>query len=138
MPTINLTKKNKIFKKTLPDDTALHRLCRRTELIDSLSEFNDAIVALDPDKITDAESNLRPHILKKILYKSGLNIGSLDNYESTLNKVVNIRNAIAHGAQRRGIKKIDYDEYEKTVHNTEDGVKKIILNAVKVSEYLEK
>lgn len=133
-----LDRKGKIFKKILPDDTALHRLCRRTEFIDSLPEYNNAIVTLDPDKITDAESNLRPNILKKILYKSGLDIGALDTYEPTLNKVVNIRNAIAHGAQRRGIKKIDYEEYEAAVHNTEDGVKKIILNAVEISKYLEK
>ncbi|MDH2016214.1 MAE_28990/MAE_18760 family HEPN-like nuclease [Pseudomonas juntendi] len=132
-----LDRKGKIFKQILPDDTALHRLCRRAEFIDSLTDFNEAVVRLDPDKITDAESNLRPHVLKKILYKSGLNIDSINAYESLLSRVVNVRNAIAHGAQRRGITLIDYEAYESAIHQTEDCVRNIIINAVNISEYLQ-
>ncbi|HTN30373.1 MAG TPA: MAE_28990/MAE_18760 family HEPN-like nuclease [Pseudomonas sp.] len=132
-----LDRKGKFFRNTLPDDTALHRLCRRTEFIDSMSDLNEAIVKLDPDKITDAESNLKPHILKKILYKSGLNAESVNNYEPLLSKVVNIRNAIAHGAQRGGIKPADFINYENAIHQTEECIKNIILKAVELAEYLE-
>lgn len=131
-----LDRKGRVFKKLLPDDTALHRLCRRTEFIDSMSEFDEVIVKLDPERITDAESNLRPNILKKILYKSGLNIEAIKAHETLISKVVNLRNSIAHGAQRRGIRPSDFNDYETAIYKTEDQIRNIIIKAVQLREYL--
>lgn len=131
-----LDRKGKIFKKTLPDDSNLHRLCRRTEFIDSLDNFNNLVVKLDVEKVTDVESNLWPHVLKKILYRSGLNTEAFQNEEGELSRLVNKRNAIAHGAQRSGVSSVDFAKYETAVNTTKDKIKNMILNAALISEYL--
>lgn len=131
-----LDRKGKIFKKTLPDDSTLHRLCRRTEFIDSLDNFNNLVVKLDVEKVTDVESNLWPHVLKKILYRSGLNTEAFQNEEGELSRLVNRRNAIAHGAQRAGVSMVDFEKYENAVNTTKEKIKNMILNAASICEYL--
>ena len=131
-----LDRKGKIFKKSLPDDSNLHRLCRRTEFIDSLENFNNIVVKLDVEKVTDVESNLWPHVLKKILYRSGLDTEAFQSEEGELSRLVNRRNAIAHGAQRSGVSAIDFANYETAVHTTKEKIKNMILNAASISEFL--
>lgn len=131
-----LDRKGKIFKKILPDDSTLHRLCRRTEFIESLDNFNDLVVKLDVEKVTDVESNLWPHVLKKILYRSGLNTEAFQNEEGDLSRLVNRRNAIAHGAQRTGVSTVDFEKYEIAVNTTKEKIKNMILNAASICEYL--
>lgn len=131
-----LDRKGKIFKKTLPDDSSLHRLCRRSEFIDSLENFNNTIVKLEVEKVIDTESNLWPHVLKKILYKSGLDTEAFASEEHNLSRLVNRRNAIAHGAQKAGISQQDFEQYESSVSVTKEKIKSMIINAASLCQYL--
>lgn len=131
-----LDRKGKIFKKTLPDDSSLHRLCRRSEFIDSLENFNNTIVKLEVEKVIDMESNLWPHVLKKILYKSGLDTEAFTSEEQNISRLVNRRNAIAHGAQKAGVSQNDFEQYESSVSVTKEKIKSMIISAASLCQYL--
>ena len=50
-----------------------------------------------PDNVVDTESNLRAVVLKKILFQLGLNYSSVDPHSNTIERLLGVRNAIAHG-----------------------------------------
>src|SRR5574337_1061994 len=58
------------FKRELPDDTTLHRFARDREFLEQYVEFEKRLVSI-PDEVIDIESNLKPIVLRKILYRLG-------------------------------------------------------------------
>ena len=101
----NPQNKSPLFKKTLPDDTEIHKFFRRVEFVGMLDDIDNQTVNI-PDEIVDTESNLKPIIIKKILYQLGLPYEKL-NF-GKINKLLGFRNAIAHGAMKDGVKEQDY------------------------------
>ncbi|ENM8380946.1 TPA: MAE_28990/MAE_18760 family HEPN-like nuclease [Vibrio alginolyticus] len=106
----NKDKKSKIFKKTLPDETHIHRLSRQVEFVESFSLVNDLTVIV-PDGYINTESNVGKQVLEKLLYQVGLEYDDLKHTYGSLNKLLNTRNDIAHGKKKYGINDEDYTNY---------------------------
>ena len=130
-------KKERIFKRPLPSGDALHRLARRREFVESLPDFR-ATTARMPDDTVDTESNLWPIVLQKNLYRLGLQHDAFSSHDSTIRKLLNRRNDIAHGAQRDGLKSDIYLELERAVFRIMDDFMALILDSLKNTEYKKK
>jgi hypothetical protein len=82
--------------KNLPEDRGLHLVAREQTFVEKYEEL--AAQAVDiPDKLVDMRSNMTSLVLKRNLYVLGLDYPSVDKHSGTINKLVNKRNAIAHG-----------------------------------------
>ncbi len=112
----NLDRKNKFFKKELPEDENLHRFSRRVDFLEEINGFINNVICID-DSTINTESNLRSVVLKKNLYKIGLPISMIDEYAKDIDALVNRRNSIAHGDSKSGIEEAEYVKWElKTYH----------------------
>lgn len=131
----NPDKKCDIFRKTLPEDSQLHRFARDREFLERISEISSLDVSLD-DNLIDTESNLKPEILQKILYRLGLPHSTFDNLNGQINKLLNCRNTIAHGEKRAGISKETYDSLKEDVFFIINEVKREIMKSLKNKSYL--
>jgi hypothetical protein len=107
-------KKNRIFKSALPSDEKLHRLTRERDFLQQMSEFGGRVLQISPD-IVDTESNLKPVVLRKLLFLVGLDHALCDPWEGKLNMLLHRRNNIAHGAERIGVSSTVYKEVEDAV-----------------------
>lgn len=133
----NETKKDPRFKKLLPEDSKLHKYSRQISFVDEFTNFLTEIVAI-PEDVVDTESNLKPIVLKKMLYRLGFPLDKIDISEHTINKLLNYRNNISHGSQKLGIQEADYESLEKDVLNLMESIRKIINNAIYEESFLEK
>jgi hypothetical protein len=131
----NSEKKSDIFRRSLPDDSQLHRFARDREFLERISEIDHLVVLLD-DKIIDTESNLKPVVLQKILYRLGLPYDKFDNLRGQINKLLNYRNKIAHGEMKDGIPEKEYISLRDDVFFIMDEVKREIMNALENRKYL--
>lgn len=127
-------RKCKIFKRELPDDKNIHRNFRQVDLLIQLSEFLDESLKLE-DTIIDTESNLKSHILRKNLFRIGINHEAFKEHEKNIDMLVNLRNSIAHGSERMGIKETDYEKLEKSVLEIMDGSILILIDQLKNEKY---
>ncbi|MDC6108689.1 MAE_28990/MAE_18760 family HEPN-like nuclease [Serratia rubidaea] len=100
--------KNRIFKKVLPDDSHLHRICRYEEFFEKISNVMDETIFIE-DGYVNTESNVGKEVLQKLLYQVGLSHTSLNNVIGPLTRLKNKRNDISHGVNKA---KIEYDEYK--------------------------
>ncbi|WP_159726254.1 MAE_28990/MAE_18760 family HEPN-like nuclease [Sphingobacterium sp. 18053] len=131
----NPDSKCRVFARALPDDSKLHRFSRDIEFLDRTTDFENIIVKI-PDNIIDVESNLKPNVLKKILYKLGLDHNLFTPYDATIHKLLGFRNKIAHGQIKEGINKNDFDEIRNAVFDVMTNVKSKIMDALTRQLYL--
>ncbi|MCG3671911.1 MAE_28990/MAE_18760 family HEPN-like nuclease [Aliarcobacter butzleri] len=110
-------RKNRVFKTTLPNDTNLHSVFRRADLIREFDNFMEERILLN-DEVVNTESNLWAHVLSKNLYILGINPDSFKHYNVDIDRLVNIRNSIAHGTERRGITEKSFEKLEKCIIKT--------------------
>ena len=125
-----------LFRRSLPDDTALHRYARDREFVENAADFGVRPIVLDPDKIIDTEENLKPIVLKKILFRLGLSPNLVDPWTSTIQELLKRRNDVAHGTARQGIDARDYNELEQAVWGVVDGLVSVVSSAVIEQQYL--
>lgn len=128
-------KYREIFKNSLPGEQKLQRFARQVDFVVNLDNFWDEIVFVSED-IADTESNLWPIVLKKILFRLGLPEQSFKTYEGHISRLVNMRNGVAHGRDKNGIKEDVYESIEKTVFDIIKGVIEVIIDALKSKRYL--
>ena len=131
------SKKSPYFRKDLPDDTKLHRYSRQVELVSSMEKLWKEIVVV-PETIVDTESNLKPIILRKILFLLGFQQNCLQEYEGQINHLLARRNNVAHGAQKEGLTKEQYEEIETVTLTIMEQVRKLILDALINKHYLKR
>lgn len=84
------------FRRTLPEDRELHMLWRERTFV----EAYDRIVALRveiPDRVVDTKANLSATVLKRNLYQLGLDYPAVDKHRASVDMLLGVRNAIAHG-----------------------------------------
>lgn len=132
----NESKKDSRFNKFLPEDTKLHKYSRQITFINEFSSFLSETVNL-PEDIVDTESNLKPIVLKKILYRLGFPFEEIDISENTINKLLSYRNAISHGSKKAGIDAPEYEELESSVRKLMNNIREIIINSIINASYLE-
>ena len=106
--------KSALFRRKLPHDAKLHRFCRERDFLEQLSEFEAQDVDIPVDEVVDTESNLKPVVLKKMLYRLGLDHDLADQWSGELNRLLALRNNIAHGASKRNIQSKEYTELRTT------------------------
>lgn len=97
------------------------------------SILNEAIVF---DMNINTKSNLDYGVLKELCLQFGINIDPFMEFESKLNKLVNIRNAIAHGENSFEIKIDKISEYMELVTQMMDKLYIEIYNFLKNKKYL--
>lgn len=124
------------FARQLPNDTALHRFAREREFIEVAWKIAHRSVQIDVDEVVDTESNLKPVVLKKILFRLGLDPDLVRPWERTIHILLNRRNDVAHGTARAGIEENEYTNLEQAVSSVVDDIVKAIFDAVVHKEYL--
>jgi RiboL-PSP-HEPN len=92
--------KHEAFRRTLPDDTQLHLAAREQAFIERYENISASTVEISDDVI-DTKSNLSPVVLKKMLFQLGLSYPAVEGHSGNIYKLLNIRNAIAHGDRLR-------------------------------------
>ncbi len=128
--------KCKDFAKALPDDTALHRFARDREFVEVAWQIAGRTVQINADDLVDTESNLKPVVLKKILYRLGLDAKLAEPWEGAIHQLLHRRNDIAHGTAKDGLEEQDYTSLERAVTLVVDDLVKAICAAVMKQEYL--
>lgn len=127
--------KCKIFKRDLPDDTKLHRFARDREFIDSFAALAGRSVTLDADSLVDTESNLKPVILRKILYRLGLEPALVTPWTGAIQQLLRRRNDVAHGTAKDGLDEQVYRELEQAVYAVVDDLVSVICDAISKQLY---
>jgi len=131
----NPDKKCAEFQRALPDDTELHQFARHREFIEQSARFEDRLVNI-PETLVDTESNLKPTVLRKNLYRLGFPHEQLRHVEGDINKLLNYRNKIAHGASTAGIEYQEYLDLRDAAFRIMDEVKRMVLEAIQNRHYL--
>ncbi|WP_156290580.1 MAE_28990/MAE_18760 family HEPN-like nuclease [Oceanobacillus salinisoli] len=132
----NKDKKNKFFKKLLPEDEKLHRYSRQVDFLSAMDDLWKEKVVI-PEKIIDTESNLKPVVLRKLLFRLGFPYDSFAHYEGKIDLLLNKRNNIAHGTEKEGINEDDYNKIEKATFGIIDELKIMIIKALENKVYLK-
>jgi len=123
------------FKNKLPEDAKLHQFARDREFLEGAHEYQKKGVAI-PDEVVDTESNLKPLVLRKNLYRIGFPHDKFHSLEGQIDKLLNYRNKIAHGVIVAGIERKVYEELENDVKMIIFQIKSDIMNALSTKAYL--
>ncbi|BFM40527.1 MAE_28990/MAE_18760 family HEPN-like nuclease [Synechocystis sp. LKSZ1] len=131
----NPEKKCPEFQRTLPDDAELHLFARDREFIEQTTSFDNRPVQI-PERVVNAEANLKPVVLRKILYRLGFSHDQLSNVEGEIHRLLNYRNKIAHGESSSGINLDEYLALREATFKIMDEVKRLIIEAIQNRHYL--
>jgi len=131
----NKDKKSKIFNRSLPDDSHLHKLARQVEFVENIASINDHQVII-PDSYVNTENNVGQQVLEKLLFQVGLEYEDLKDIYSPLNRLLNMRNDISHGKRRAGIDDKEYQEFISCCKLIISGISRRLTTAYGRSEFL--
>jgi hypothetical protein len=118
-----------LLPKVLQDLGELRPLAIERAFVEQAWDFGQRIASI-PDTFVDTESNLKPIVLRKNLYRLGLPHDLFEELEGSIHKLLNYRNSIAHGARLSGLDETEYKELFDTVVRIMDELKKAILAAI--------
>jgi hypothetical protein len=124
------------FARALPDDSALHRFARDRDFVEVAWKVAQRSVQIEVDEIVDTESNLKPVVLRKILFRLGLNPAIVQPWEGQIHMLLNRRNDVAHGTAKEGLEEREYATLEEAVERVLDGIVRAISDAVSNKAYL--
>lgn len=102
--------KHPVFARSLPDDRKLHMAAREQRFVEDFDKIMATLVEI-PDQVVDTESNLKAAVLKRNLFHLGLNYPAVDPHSGALDRLLGVRNAIAHGDTIRAPREADVREY---------------------------
>ena len=131
----NLRRKSRVFRRKLPDDTALHKFYRRVDFLEQMEEFQEATLSIE-DTAIDTESNLWYIVLQKNLYKVGLPVDLFAPYQKDIDALVNRRNSIAHGDSRAGVSEEDFSNWEMKISRVMEDITKSLFDYANNQRYL--
>lgn len=125
------------FRNKLPDDSKLHRLALDREFIERTSEIMSRPVVI-PDKAVNTESNLKPIVLRKNLYRLGLPHDQFESFEGSIDQLLEYRNKIAHGETRTGVEQAKYESLRESAFRIMTGITTGITKAFDEKWFLAK
>jgi hypothetical protein len=131
----NPSSKHPIFSHPLPDDAKLHLTAREAEFVEKLNAVMKLPMEI-PEEAIDLESNLKAIVLKKNLFKLGLNYPKIDEQKKNIDKLLGIRNRIAHGDRLELPSEKEVDEYVALAFQTIKFVQYEIFDAMRQKTYL--
>jgi hypothetical protein len=123
-----------IFRRELPDDTQLHRFARRRDFVTELPGFMTTIVEI-PDEVVDTESNLTPVILRKNLFRLGLRYSIADEVSPELSELLNRRNGICHGWDRKPVGAEEYARVEAAATKVMETIMLTVVEGIAKKRY---
>jgi hypothetical protein len=94
----------------LVDDRELHLLARERSFIENFERLTSRLVEI-PDRAVDTKSNLSSIVLKRNLYQLGLQYPIVEKHGGTIDRLLGVRNAIAHGDKLKTPKQRDIADY---------------------------
>lgn len=124
------------FARALPDDSALHRFARDRDFVEVAWKIAERLVQIEAEEIVDTESNLKPIVLRKILFRLGLDPAIVQPWEGPIHMLLSRRNDVAHGTAKQGIEEREYAKLEEAVTRVIDGVVRAISEAMSNRAYL--
>lgn len=133
----NLDGAGKYFKNKLPEEQHLKRFSRRIDFLENLENFNKKKVLIK-DTVIDTKSNLNYQNLQLNLFKLGIPEDLFSDYKNDINKLVNLRNNIAHGQKIENIKEEDFQSLEESVIYVMKEIKRKIFFVAKNEEFMRK
>ena len=123
------------FRAKLPDDSQLHRFARDREFVERVADFENRRVNI-PEDVIDTESNLKPIVLKKNLFRIGLPHDQFATLDGDIHRLLNSRNKIAHGETQSGIESLEYEGLRKAVFHIMDEITAEITRALLEQRFL--
>jgi hypothetical protein len=126
----NADVKSRVFRALLPDDTQLHRFARRRHFVEQIDDFRQMAAVL-PDAAVDVEDNLSPIVMKKVLFRVGIDHDAFAYHDGDILSLLNRRNNISHGVERNGIEEKTYEKLEAAVFKIMDDLMDLVIGAIK-------
>lgn len=123
-------------EKALKEDSMLQMYGKRKEFMNNYREVMLKKVKI-PEDIVDTESNLKSHVLKKLLFQLDMDFTIVDLYQKDLNELVHKRNAYAHGDLVRGPSKDEYNNYRDKTLQLMEKIKAIICDNYTNQKYMK-
>lgn len=120
----------------LKEDAILQQYGRRREFIGHFDTIMAKEINISEDFV-DTESNLRPHVLKKLLFQLELDYSIVDAHQNDINRLVNVRNCFAHGDRITYPTEKEYNEYKQAVVGLMEKLKTEIEQAYYNRAYLK-
>jgi len=124
------------FKTQAPPKHKLNRAFRITEIIKRWEEIQNSAFNADGDDIAETESNLNRTVLRKILYRVGLDLDEFDEFEEDLEALVARRNPIAHGEIATVVSWRDYIKLETNALLFMEELVRVITSSLVEKRYL--
>jgi hypothetical protein len=129
-------KKHPFFRSKAPEDSKLHQLHRHVEFLSRLPDMEATRVDIPVDKVVDPESNLKPDVIRKNLFRLGFQYDMFQPHEGTVHQLLNKRNAVAHGSTRQGVEEDEYNKLEASVLDIMSDVVKLLFESLRRRVYL--
>ncbi len=134
----DLNKKCKELKLNLPIESFLHKFHRRKELtIIFRTDYLNKKIKIN-EKVINTKSNLNYDIFQENFYLFGLDYNYFDSYKEFINKLVNLRNSVAHGSQKTPINFNDFQNIELKILELMEKIIVYLYNYCEKKNYLSK
>lgn len=130
------TNQGGFYLSSAPAKHRLSRAFRLTEFMNRFDEIRSTSFTADLDDAVDTESNLKPKVLRRILYRIGLSMDVFSDYEDHLDSLAARRHTIAHGEHKAGIRREDYARLETNALLYMEELIKVISQALVTKAYL--
>lgn len=124
------------FRRQLPDDGKLHQFARDREFVEKFDGFGTRVINI-PDTLIDTKSNLKPIVLRTILYRLGFPHDQFESIEGKIHHLLNYRNGIAHGDSKEGIPSAKYAEIRDAAYHIMEEIKSGVMKALQERRYLK-
>jgi hypothetical protein len=132
----DVKRKSKFFGTSLSDDKHLHGFARDVDFITKFSDFYNHPVIIGDDYI-NTENNVGREVLEKMLFQVGLEYTDMRDIYAPLNRLLNVRNDIAHGKRKQGVEDEDYSVFLNCCKAVMDTVARRLTNAFGTAKYLK-
>ncbi len=127
-------KKCKEFPADLQDEPNLRIFGREQVFLRELNNFKQRSAVIS-DSVIDTESNLKPRVIRKNLFRLGLNYSAFDEFMNEIDQILNYRNNIAHGKWKKGLNQKKFDDFEDAALKVVKGIKDQIVSALVKGTY---
>ncbi|MFJ4054591.1 MULTISPECIES: MAE_28990/MAE_18760 family HEPN-like nuclease [unclassified Pseudomonas] len=124
----DVNKKSAFFINSLPEDKHLHSFAREMDFVSSIENFYEHPVFIGEDYI-NTENNVGREVIEKMLFQVGLAYTDLREVYAPLNRLLNVRNDIAHGKRKQGIEDADYQVFLECCRSVIEGVSRRLTTA---------
>lgn len=133
----NMNRKCKELTSVPPTEEFLHKFHRRKELTQRLtSDYLNRKIRID-EKIINTKSNLDYSVVQENMYVLGLDYNYFSDKQSSITKLVRLRNAVAHGSQKEPIKFMEFDKIEKDIYEVMEEMIKYLFQFCSEEKYLK-